>query len=200
MEILLNIIRILTAVIAPAAVVCLTALSSFRIRKDESQAPEDAQQECLRCGESRTGAEGQFHYSENFNSARERSIRKQLTLSKPTDLGSETHFICDRCAYRYIMNENLQLILMALPYPLYLFIIVPLFAQNGVFANFLVETLLIVLSVGGFISALDLFRAVCGGVSPLSDARDHVAIQQRKQNLGKNFNYYTRVEMTHLKK
>jgi len=199
MKILLNIIRILIAVIAPAAVVCLTTLITLRIRKDEGQAPEDAQK-CLRCGESRTGAEGQLHYTENFNSARERSIRKQLTLSKTTALGSETHFICDRCAHRYIMNENLQLILMALPYPLYIFIIVPLFAQNGVFANFLVETLLIVLSVGGFISSLDLFRAVCGGVSPLSDARDHVAIQQRKQDLGKNFNYYTRVGMTHLKK
>ncbi len=199
MNILLNIIRILSAVLAPAAVVCLATLTALRIRKDEGQAPENAQ-ECLRCGESRIGAEGQFHYTENSNNTRERSIRKQLTLSKTTVLGSETHFICDRCAHRYILNEILQLILMVLPYPLYIFIIVPLFAQNGMFANFLVETLLIVLSVGGFISTLDLFRAVCGGDSPLSDARDHVAIQQRKQGLGKNFNYYTRVGITHLKK
>lgn len=199
MDILIGIIRILTAVISPAAVVCLIVLTAFKVRGDKGEAPEN-EQKCLRCGESQPGAEGQFHYTENIGNARERSLRKQLTLSNTTILGSESHFICDRCARRYILNECLQLILMVLPYPLYVYLIIPMFAENGVFANFLIETLLIVLSVGGFTSAFDLFRAVRSGKTPLTEARDRVAIQKRRGALGKKFSYYTRAGITHLEK
>jgi hypothetical protein len=199
MDIILNIIRILTAVVSPAAVVCLVILTIIQSNRAEGQVPEE-EQKCIRCGESQPGDEGQFHFTESLGNARERSLRKQLTLSKTAVLGSESHFVCDRCARRYIRNESLQLILMALPYPLYIFLIVPLFAENGVFANFLIETLLIVLSVGGFISAFDLFRAMRHGKTALSEARDRVAIHLRRSTLGKNFSYYTRSGITHLNK
>ena len=199
MTIVLNAIRILLTIISPLVVICLTILTMVRARRDEGQTPADAQK-CLRCGISRLGGEGHFHYTENIGNARERSQNKQLSLANTPIIGSETHFVCDQCGRRYIRNENIQLILMALPYPLYNHIIIPLFADNRMFANFLIETLLIVLSLGALISAYDLFRAVRNGKTPLSEARDKVAIHQRKQALGKKFSFYTRMGMTHLKK
>jgi len=198
MDFMINLIRIITAIITPTFVVGFTALTAIKIVKTEGDLPEEGQQ-CLRCGESKKGAEGRFFYTENLGNARERIAKRQLIPGNAPILGSESYFVCDKCAYRYIRNEILQMVLMVLPYPLYLYFIIPTFAENGVFANFLIETLLVVLSVGGFFSALDLYRAVHSSKTPLAEARDRVAIHERKTALGKKFSYYTRMGISHIK-
>jgi len=199
MNLINTIMRILAAIVAPAVAIVLSALTILKTRKDQGNKPEEGQ-ECLRCGEARHGAPGQFHYTESIGSARERAAQKQLTPKDTPILGTETHFVCDQCAQRTIRNEILQILLMVLPFPLYLYVIIPLFAENGIFANFLIETLLVVLSVAGATAAFDLFRAVRKGRAPLTEARDRVAINQRKKALGKKFSYYTRMGSTHLQK
>lgn len=199
MALIIDIIRILTAVAVPVLATVLSILTLLQVRKEQGSAPE-AGQTCLRCSASHKGGMGEFHYSESIGNARERAAREQLKPQDTQILGSETHFICDRCAQRAIRNEIFQIFLMILPYPLYLYVILPAFAENGIFANFLIETLLVVLSVAGATSAYDLFRAVRVGSTPLTEARDRVAINQRKQALGKKFSYYTRMGSTHLQK
>ncbi len=199
MKILVNLIRILTAVIAPLGALALAALTAVRVSKDKGNPPDEGQG-CLRCERVAGGAEGRFYYTESIGNPRERSARVQMSPKDTPILGDEAHFICDHCANRYIRNEIFQLILMVLPYPFYLYVITPMFAESGIFADFLIETLLIVLSVSGFISALDLFRAVQSGDSPLAEARDRVAIHERKEALGKKFSYYTRKGISQLKK
>lgn len=109
-------------------------------------------------------------------------------------LGSESHFVCNHCAHHYIRNEILQHILMVIAYPIYLYLFIPIFGGNGVFADFLIQTLLVVLSVAGTTSALTQYFAVSQGEDPLSEARDHVAINERKNILGKKFSYYSRMK------
>jgi len=198
MDFVINLIRIITAIIVPIFAVVFTALTALKVGKAKGTLPEEGGH-CLRCGEPKKGAEGQFYYTENLGNARERFAKRQLIPGNAPILGSETYFVCDKCAYRYIRNEILQMVLMVLSYPLYLYFIIPVFAENGVFANFLIETLLVVLSVGGFISAFDLYRAVRSGETPLAEARDRVAIHERKTALGKKFSYYTRMGFSHLK-
>jgi len=198
MDFVLTTIRILTAIVAPVGAVVLVILTLLRLRQDEGETPEEGQV-CLRCEKAHQGDEGQFQYTESVGNARERAAKKQLTPSDTPILGAEIHFICDHCARRYVRNEIIQLILMVLPYPIYLYIIIPVFAENGIFASFLIETLLVVLSVAGVTSAFDLFRAVHKGKVPLAEARDRVAINERKNVLGKKFSYYTRIT-TQLKK
>lgn len=197
MNIIITVIRTLTAVIAPILAVVLSVLTLRKTRQDQGSAPEEGQK-CLRCSQSRQGAVGQFHYTESIGSARERAARKRLSTEDTPILGSETHFVCDQCAQRFIRNELFQILLMVLPYPLYLFVIIPIFAENGIFANFLIETLLVVLVLAGATSAYDLYRAVRMGHTALTEARDRVAIKQRKAALGKKFSYYTRMGATHL--
>jgi hypothetical protein len=199
MTLLINILRILTAVVLPVLAIVFSILTLLKVRKEQGSAPE-AGQACLRCSASHKGGVGQFHYSTSIGNARERAAREQLKPQDTPILGSETHFICDRCAKRAIRNEIFQIFLMILPYPLYLYVILPAFAENGIIANFLIETLLVVLSAAGATSAYDLFRAVNVGSTPLTEARDRVAINQRKQVLGKKFSYYTRMGSTHLQK
>lgn len=199
MHLIINIIRIFTAVIAPVLAVVLSALTLIKTHQDQGAPPQEGQ-DCLRCGEAREGAPGQFHYTESIGNARERAAQKQLNPKNTPILGSETHFVCDRCAQRFIRNEIFQALVMILPYPIYLYVIIPLFAENGIFANFLIETLLVVLSVAGATAAYDLYRAVQLAKAPLGEARDRVAINQRKQTLGKSFSYYTRRGATHLQK
>lgn len=199
MNIIFEIIRILTAVAAPLLAVLLSVLILLKARRAQGTPPE-AEQACLRCGASRVGASSQFHYTESIGNARERAAQKQLTPKDTPILGSETHFICDRCAQRFIWFEVLQILLMVLAYPLYLYVIIPLFAGNGIFANFLIETLLVVLALAGATSAHDLYRAARQGSTPLTEARDRVAINQRKKTLGKKFSYYTRLGARHLQK
>ena len=192
MDFILTIIRILTAIIAPAAAVVLVILTLFQLQQAAGDEPGD-DQSCVRCGQSRPGGEGQFHYTESVGNARERAASKQFTPQDTPILGSETHYVCDTCAQRFIRYEIIQSILMVLPYPLYLYVIIPVFAKNGIFANFLIETLLVVLSVAGLTAAFDLYRAVRNGSSPLAEARDRVAIAERKSMLGKKFSYYSRM-------
>ena len=199
MDSVVYLIRILTAVIAPTGAVVMAILTVFKVRNSKGTLSEVGDP-CLRCGNLGKGAEGQFWYSTNNGNANDRSHRLKLTLGNTRILGSESCFICDQCALRVIRNEIFQLFLMVVPYPLYLYVIVPQFAEDGVFANFLIETLLIVLSVGGLTAILDLFRVVCLGESPLAEARDRVAIQVRKNVLGKRFKYFTRISSSHFEK
>lgn len=198
MNLVLNIIRILTAVLAPLSAVILGILTILHTNPDQGESPQEGQH-CLRCGLSRQGAEGQFQFTESAGNARERAANKQLTPSEMPILGSESHFICDHCAHRYIRNEIFQVVLMVLPYPIYLYFIIPIFVENGVFANFMIETLLLVLSLAGLTSVFNLYRGARSGKASLTEARDRVAISQRKNTLGKKFNYYTRMGMRNLK-
>ncbi len=199
MDFVLTIIRIMTAILLPISAIAMTIFTLVKVFKSQGETPQ-AGQACLRCRKSNAGDEAEFHYAEAVGNARERAAAKQLTPSDTPILGSETHFVCDACAKRFVRNETMQILLMVLPYPLYLYVIIPLFAKNGVFANFLIETLLIVLSAAGTTAAFDMLRAVRKGKTPLSEARDRVAIQERRQQLGKKFSYYTRIGHSHLKK
>jgi hypothetical protein len=198
MSLVIDIIRLLMAVAAPALAVVFCAFTLIKTRQYQGSPPQ-AGQACLRCRKTRAGALGQFQYTESIGNAHERAAQKQLTPKDTPILGSETHFVCDHCAQRFIRNETFQILLMILPYPLYLYLIIPLFTKGGIFANFLIETLLVVLSVAGATAAFDLYRAVRLGKAPLAEARDQVAINQRKTALGKKFSYYTRMGSTHLK-
>jgi hypothetical protein len=186
-------------VVAPTLAVIFSILSLIKTRQGQGSPPEEGQA-CLRCGEARQGAPGKFHYTESIGNARERAAQKQLTPQDTPILGSETHFICDRCAQRFIRNEIFQILLMVLPYPLYLYVITPLLAEVANFSNFLIETVLMVLSVAGATAAFDLYRAARLGEAPLAEARDRVAINQRKKALGKKFSYYSRMGTTQLQK
>jgi hypothetical protein len=197
MNILLTIIRTLTAIISPLVAITLLILAHLKLRGVHGESPEEGET-CLGCGQAEPGDIGVFHYAESVGSPRDRTTKKQLTLASTPILGSETHFICDRCARRFIKNETIQTAFLLLPYPLYLYVIIPLFAKDGVFANFLIETLLLVITVAAFTSAYDLFRAVRNGASPLAEARDRVAISKGRALLGKKFSYYTRIGATHL--
>lgn len=199
MTYLLTIIRILLAIAAPLAAIILLLLAYLKLRGMKGESPEE-EETCLRCGKAEPGGYGHFHYAESIGSPRDRAAKKQLTLPSTPILGSETHFICDRCARKYIRNETIQIILLYLPYPLYLYVLIPLLTEDGVFSNFLIETVLVVLSIAAFISAYDLFHAVRTGETPLAEARDRVAIEKRRAILGKVFSYYTRIGISHLQK
>ncbi len=199
MSLIITIIRILIAVFAPLLAIVLSALTIINTRPDYGSTPEEGLA-CLRCGQIRKGASGKFHYAESVGNARERAAKQQLRMEDTPILGSETHFICDRCAQRYIRSEIIQILIMVLPYPLYVFLIIPLFLQDGIFAGFLIETLLVVLALAGATSAFDLHRAVCMNSTPLAEARDRVAVNERKKALGKKFSYYTRMGAAHLSK
>jgi hypothetical protein len=199
MDLIITVIHIITAIILPISAIVMIVLTLIRVFDSRGKAPTE-KQACVRCNQSRSGGEAVFHYAEAVGNARERAAKKQLVPSDTPILGSETHFVCDSCAKRFIRNETIQILLMALPYPLYLYVIIPVFAENGIFANFLIETLLIVLSIAGTTAAFDMFRAARVGEMPLSEARDRVAIQQRRPSLGKKFSYYTRIGHSHLGK
>lgn len=199
MDILLNIIRIIAAVFLPIGALYLIILTLTKTRQAQGKIPKE-NETCIRCGEVKRGDTAKFFFTEALGNPRERTANKKLLPSDTTILGSETHFVCDRCARRHIHSEILQTILMILPYPLYLYVIIPLFAQNGVFANFLIETLLVVLSIAGAIAAFDLYQAIRAAPDILTEARDRVAIDQRKEKLGKGFSYYSRLGKTHLER
>lgn len=198
MDLILTILRVLIAIVAPAATLVLTILVILRIRRAAGIASEEGQR-CLRCSQSGPGGEAQFFYTESVGNPRERAAIKPLNPAESPILGAETHYICDQCARRYAWNEIVQGLLLVAPYPLYLYVIIPLFAEGGIFANFLIETLLVVLSIAGAVTVFDLYRASFNGETPLADARDHVAINERKQALGKKFSYYTRIGASHLR-
>lgn len=191
MNIILTIIRGLTAIASPLATLVFIALILRQTQGAAGTPPAD-DQACLRCGGSQLGGEGQFHFTEGVGNARERAANPHYATEKTPILGSEAHFICDNCARRFLHNEITQILLLVLPYPIYLYILVPLVFPNGIFASFLIETLLVVLSISGLISALDLFRAIRQGEAPFDEARDKVAINERRGLLGKKLSYYSR--------
>lgn len=192
MTFVLTFIRILTAVVAPFLAVGLSILAAVHVRRYQKTTSHPASQ-CLRCRHTRPGSEAEFFFSARVGSLREITRKKHPIINQSPILGSETHFICDQCAGRYIHNEIIQQTLMSLAYPGYLFVLIPLFFQNGVFANFLIETLLVVMALAGATAAFDLYRAVKSGQAPLSEARDRVAIFERKKTLGKQYDYFTRL-------
>lgn len=191
MELLLTILRFLLAASIPLAAIILTALTAARLR-DAAGAPAAEGEACLHCGKALPGGKGQFHFTEPIGNARERAAKKQFSAEANPILGSETHFICDSCARRYLRNEMLQHLLFVLPYPVYLYALLPIFSPTGFFASFGIEILLIILSIAGLIAALDLYRAVRFASTPLDEARDRVAIGERRNYLGKSLSYYSR--------
>jgi hypothetical protein len=199
MNIILTIIRGLMAIIAPLATLVFIVLI-LRQTRGATGAPPIEDESCLRCGSSQPGGEGQFHFTEGVGNARERAANPHYATEKTPILGSETHFICDDCARHFLRNEITQILILVLPYPIYLYILVPLFFPNGIFASFLVETLLVVLSISGLISAYDLYRATRQGESPLDEARDKVAINERRGLLGKKLGYYSRMGIRQINK
>lgn len=198
MDVFITLIRIIAAVIAPLATLVFAALTLIRTQRSHGEPPQVGQK-CVRCGESRRGGEAHFYYKEGLNIPNEGKLNKKIPPIDAPILGSENHFVCDRCAHGYIRNEIFQMILMALPYPIYLYVI-PLFVENGIFTNFLIETFLIVLSLTGITAAFDLFRSVLSGHTPLEEARDRVAIKERKGQVRKQIRYFTRRGSTRLKK
>ena len=194
MDIFLTIIRTLAAVASPLAVILLSTLTLIRLRGATGKSAENGET-CLRCGAGRPGGAGQFHFTEAIGNARERAAKKQFSPAQTPILGSESHFICDKCAHRHFHSQIIQHLAMVLLYPLLLYGIFPLLAPNSYFSNFLIETLLVVLSLSGLVAAFDLYRSVRHGSTPLDEARDRVAISQRRNSLGRKLSYYTRMGM-----
>lgn len=198
MALVINILRITIAIIMPLSTVILALLAILHTRGEDGHHPLE-NEHCIQCRLARTGAVGHFQYTGPVASRRQRAAKNQLHLPSIPILGSETHFVCDHCARKFILTHIIQLVLMVLVYPLYLYAFIPLFAENGVFAGILIETLLIVVSVAGLTSAFDLYRFITTGETPLAEARDRVAISKRKNSLGKRYVYFTRAGAAHLK-
>ena len=198
MNIVLTLIRITAAILAPLLALILASLT-FRAIKDEKGRDPDAGQQCLRCGLSRIGARGAFYYLHDKGNSRDNPNLKQRIPVRPKFVLTEKHFVCDHCAQRYLRNEVLQGLLMVILYPLY-YVILQVLVNTGLRVNFLIETLFIILSFAGVTSIFELFRSARSAGAPLSEARDRVAIIQRKRELGKKFRYFTRSGTTQLKK
>jgi hypothetical protein len=199
MNVFLQIVRILVALLMPISAIAFSYQTLRRVKGE----PTDvvlAVQPCLQCRKTREGANGEFTYTKKIGSPRERVRKEQPYLLETTVLGGESHFVCDVCARRYLRNEALLLILLAIPYPVFLFVIVPIFVDDTLFTHALLEIVLLLLSVAGGALAVDLYRAVGAGETPLAEARDRVAIQGRKKQLGSGLSYFTRCGMRYLKK
>ena len=199
MNTMLNFFRLITAGLIPLSAVIFSVITLRQVGHDNPSDNED-RQTCQRCGQMRQGAAGEFTYAKSMGSPRQRIKNKAPLMPEPTALGSESHFICDRCASEYLYTEMFFQTLMALAYPVYLLVIIPVFQNNGQSANVLVEAFLVVLTLAGTASAYDLYRAVRTGDTSLAEARDRVAIRTRKPTLGKDFSYFTRIGMRYLKK
>lgn len=198
MDLILTIIRLLTSIAAPLLTVFFAIV--VLLKTDPHDESPQSDQICIHCKRQAPGDIGEFSYTQAIHNSRNRSAEKSITTAEHPLLGTERHFVCDRCARKRIANEVLQSILMALPYPLYLHVILPLFAPDGHFARFLVETFLIVLSVAGLVSALNVYRGTRLGQSPLAETRDQVAINACKKDLGDKLNYHTRAGVLKIKK
>lgn len=192
MENFIIVTRILTAIGAPIAAILLSILAILRAQAVQGQPPAPGTT-CLQCSKAQPGDQGEFTYAENTGSPRRQAIQRQLDAKMVAVVGSESHFICDNCARKYLLRQVLQVVLMVLPYPLYLYGVMPLLGDSLFFANFLIETILVIFVLAGATAAYDLFRAAREGETPLSDMRDRAAIKQRKTVLGKQFTYHTRL-------
>ena len=199
MNISLQLIRILLAFLIPISAITFSYLTLYRAKHEHSDVKSEVQP-CLQCGQTRMGALGEFTYCEKITSPRERVRKEQPYMPETTILGAESHFVCDVCARGYLRNEVLLHVLLAVPYPVYLFVVMPIFIKNPLFPSVLLEILLLLLSMAGGALALDLFRSVGVGGTSLAEARDRVAIRGRKKQLGTGLSYFTRGGMRHLKK
>ncbi|QRN82974.1 hypothetical protein JR338_11240 [Chloroflexota bacterium] len=187
------------AVASPLAVIVFTMLTVAKLGRTSGE-PASEGETCLRCGKNQPGGEGHFHYTEPVGNARERAAKQQFSADSTPILGSETYFVCDKCARSYLWGQVLQHLLIVLSYPLYLYVILPLVVPDGFIASVGVEIILIILSLSGLIAALDIYRAVRQGSTALDEGRDRVAIGKRRRQLGKKFSYYTRSGMGQLHK
>ena len=199
MSLIVDVFRILAAVIAPTVALILLLLSIRRIWGVHGELPQETQL-CIQCGKFQPGDQGEFYYTEAITSGRGPAAVKYLASKPLPVLGSEKHFVCDRCTRRYIRNEILQTILLVLPYPFYLYVIPALFSRSGFSPIFLIEIGLILLSITGLTAAVDFHRAVGFGENALNELRDRVVIKARKNDLGKQFSYYTRSGTTQLRR
>jgi len=188
--------RILTAIGAPIAAIVLSALAILRAQRDQGHPPPSSIY-CLRCNKAQSGDLGQFHYSEAATSPKQRAFQRQLNPKEKDILGSESHFVCDTCARGYLLRQVLQVVLMVVPYPLYLYVVMPLLGDSAFFANFLIETVLVIFVLAGATAAYDLFRASREGETPLAEMRDRIAIKIQKTALGKQRKYVTRLGKGH---
>lgn len=192
MENFIIVTRILTAIGAPIAAIVLSTLAILRARGTQGQQPKP-DTHCLQCKKSTPGGQGEFAYSENLGSPRRQAFRNQLETGAKVILGSESHFICDSCASKYLLHQVLQVVVMIVPYPLYLYVILPLLGGTAFLANFLIETVLVIFVLAGATAAYDLFRTAREGKTPLAEMRDRLAIKLRKNTLGKKHQYHTRL-------
>lgn len=192
MDYLIILFRVLTAVVAPVAAVSLSIWAILQIRQTATD-EHHREGQCLRCDETRRGSDAEFYYASSLSSPRD-STREKTPAKRATQIiGEEQHFICNVCANRYIRNGAIQQIIMGLIYPLYLVFGSLMLAFSGFFANFLIETFLAVLSFSSAIAAIDLYRGIKGGGHPVDEAKDRVAIGIRRRELGKGYDYYTRL-------
>lgn len=199
MTLFLTILRTLMAVASALAVIVFTMLTVAKLGRTSGEPASDGKT-CLRCRKTLPGGEGQFHFTEPVGNARERAAKQQFSADSTPILGSESHFVCDKCARSYLWGQMLQHLFMVLSYPLYLYVILPNVAPDGLFASVGVEIILIILSLSGLIAAMDLYRAIRQGSTALDEGRDRVAIGKRRRQLGKKFSYYTRSGMGQLHK
>jgi hypothetical protein len=193
-----DLIRFFFAILAPSIALILVIRSLLHTRRVSGKAPQE-DQPCIRCGQHNPGDIGQFLYSKAPGKLFRRSLMIQKLHKDAPILDSESHFVCNRCAHRQIALEILQIGVMLLPYPVYLYVILPLLAPSGGKSIFLIEALLVIFVLGGLIAAFGLFRAVRSGETPLSETRDRVAITVRMPVIGKHYNYFTRIGTLFLK-
>jgi hypothetical protein len=199
MNVILQIIRILIALLMPISALAFSYLKLRRVNGVHTAEDLDIQP-CLHCGQTRAGAHGEFTYTEKITSPRERVRKEQPYIPETVILGAESHFVCDVCARGYLHREALLHVLLAVLYPAYLFVILPNFVNDLGFTYILLEILLLLLSVAGGASAWERYLAVNTEETPLAEARDCVAIRSRKKQLGTGLSYFTRGGMRHLKK
>ncbi|MFU8826566.1 MAG: hypothetical protein ACNA70_03645 [Brevefilum sp.] len=152
---------------------------------------------CLKCGRSQPGSDACFAYTREAENLRQQ-IKSQTPRAKPNQVETETYFVCDSCAQRYWRWELIRQNLIGLSYPVYRLVTSMFMGQNRLFTNYLLEGLVMLLTLAGTLAAWNLYRALRAGQTPQTELRDRVAIEARKTTLGKGFGYYTRAGMRNL--
>ena len=112
MDILLTCIRAFAAIIIPIVTIILVVMTSNRAKQYQGFPPEEGVK-CLRCEKLITGGYGSFHYTEKIEHPRPSLAVKHIMPPENPALGSESHFVCDDCARRYIRIENIQALVLA---------------------------------------------------------------------------------------
>lgn len=185
---LLTLIRSVIAVILPLGALILSIICVVRMQKT-SQSPQRILK-CANCRKERSGENGAFYYQAT------RSGKKTGTDAKKSPqvdiFKTDSRFICQTCAKRYILLELLQSVGLSLAYPLYLFVIVPLVAP-GAFIGFLGDLVTILLGLSAIFSIYKLLRAALDAEGILAFASDEVAIKVRRFDLGRHYDFYTRL-------